>query len=75
MVSHDMTDSLEDPFPDVPFATIGGGIIPALAYLAKIFKNKFKKPVTREISQAPIKAAQKKNSYTFQSGSNFTSPE
>jgi hypothetical protein len=43
MASHDMTETLKDLHPDVPFVTIGDDTITAIAQLARIFKNKFKK--------------------------------
>jgi hypothetical protein len=44
----------------VPFATIGYHTITALATLAAIFKNKFKKLLAPEIIESPIKAAENK---------------
>jgi hypothetical protein len=60
MAAHDITDVLKHLRPDVMFSTIGDATITVLAQLASIFKNKFQKPVAREISQAPIKAAENK---------------
>jgi hypothetical protein len=62
MAIHDMTGALKQPTPDVPFATIGDDTITSLDQLAAIFKNKFQKHLAPEISQAPIKAAENKQS-------------
>jgi hypothetical protein len=60
MAAHDMTDALKHPRRGVPSATIGDDTITALAQLAAIFKNKFKKPLAPEITESPIKAAENK---------------
>jgi hypothetical protein len=38
MAAKDMTDALQNPHPEVPFASVGDDTIKALAYLAAIFK-------------------------------------
>jgi hypothetical protein len=43
LASNKMTDALNHPHPDVPFAMIGDDTITDLAALADIFKNKFQK--------------------------------
>jgi hypothetical protein len=40
VAAKDMTDALQNPHPDVPFARVGDGTISALAELASIFKLK-----------------------------------
>jgi hypothetical protein len=60
MVARDMTDAVKNPPPDVLFTTIGDETLTALAQLATILKNKFKKPVAPEMSQAPANAAENK---------------
>jgi hypothetical protein len=59
MAAYDITDTLKQPQPDVPFANIGDDTITALSQLSAIFKNKLKKPLAPEISQSRIKAAEK----------------
>jgi hypothetical protein len=43
MASHDMTDALKHPQPDVPFSRIGDDTITAPEKLSEIFTRKFKK--------------------------------
>jgi hypothetical protein len=50
IASKDMTDALQNPHPDVPFASIGDDTVKALADLAAIFKLK--------LQQAPSLATQ-----------------
>jgi hypothetical protein len=40
MAAKDMTDALQNPHPEVPFASVGDDTIPTLAELAAIFKLK-----------------------------------
>jgi hypothetical protein len=40
MAAKDMTDALQNPHPEVPFARVGDDTISALADLAAIFKLK-----------------------------------
>jgi hypothetical protein len=40
MAAKDMTDALQNPHPEVPFASVGDDTISALADLAAIFKLK-----------------------------------
>jgi hypothetical protein len=40
MAAKDMTDALQNPHPEVPFARVGDGTISALAELAAILKLK-----------------------------------
>jgi hypothetical protein len=55
-----MANALKHPHPEVPLAQVGDEKITALAQLATIFKNKFKKPTSPEFIQAPLKAAENK---------------
>jgi hypothetical protein len=60
MAANDMTNAIKNPHPAVPFAQVGDDTIAALTQLAEIFKNKFQKVKAPELSNAPIKAAEKK---------------
>jgi hypothetical protein len=57
MATNDMTNALKHPHPEVPFANIVDDTITALTQLAEIFKNKFQKPKSPELTHAPLKAA------------------
>jgi hypothetical protein len=58
MSVNDMTNALNHPHPEVPFAQVGDDTITALAQLATIFKNKSQKPTAPELIQSPLKAAE-----------------
>jgi hypothetical protein len=60
MAANDMTNALKNTHPDVPFAHVGDDTIAALTQLAEIFKNKFQKLKSPELSPLPIKAAENK---------------
>jgi hypothetical protein len=60
MAANDMADALKHPHPGGPFAQVSDDTITALETLAAIFKNKFQKPLAPELVQAPIKAAENK---------------
>jgi hypothetical protein len=60
MAANDMTNTLKDPHPAVPFAQVGDDTIAAITQVAEIFKNKFQKVKAPELSNAPIKAAKNK---------------
>jgi hypothetical protein len=60
MAAKDMSNSLTNPHPDVPFAQVGDDTIAALTKLAEIFKNKFQKAQAPGLSNAPAKAAENK---------------
>jgi hypothetical protein len=62
MATNDMNDDLKHPHPDVPFTTIGDDTITPISQLTAIFKNKFQKPSAPELLQAPVKAAENKQS-------------
>jgi hypothetical protein len=55
-----MTDALQHPHPDVPFATIGDDTITAITTLSTISKNKFQKPLAPEVLSPPLTAAKNK---------------
>jgi hypothetical protein len=57
MATNDMSN---DPHPDVPFAHVWDDTITALTQLAKIFRNKFQKPKSPELTHSPTKAAKNK---------------
>jgi hypothetical protein len=60
MADNDMTNALKPPHPEVPFAHVRDDTITLLTQLADIFKNKFQKPKSPELTHAPIKAAENK---------------
>jgi hypothetical protein len=60
MAANDMTNALKHPHPEFPFAHIGDDTITALPQLADIFKNKFQKLKSPELSHSPIKATKNK---------------
>jgi hypothetical protein len=60
MATNDMTNALKNPHPEVPFSHVGDDTITALRQLAEIFKNKFQKPKSPELTHSPIKAAENK---------------
>jgi hypothetical protein len=60
MVTNNMINALKHPHPEVPFSHVGDDTITALTQLAEIFKNKFQKPKSPELTHSPIKAAENK---------------
>jgi hypothetical protein len=60
MVANDMSNTLKNPHPEVPFAQVGDDTIAALTKLAEILKNKFQKVQAPGLSNAPAKAAENK---------------
>jgi hypothetical protein len=46
MAAKDMTDALQNPHPEVPFASVGDDTILALADLAKKLKLKLRQPTS-----------------------------
>jgi hypothetical protein len=60
MATNYRSNTLKHPHPEVPFAHIGDDKITALTKLAEIFKNKFQKPKSPELTNAPLKAANTK---------------
>jgi hypothetical protein len=60
MAANDMTNALKHPHHEVPFAHVRYDTITALTQMAKIFKNKFQKPKSPELTHSPIKSAENK---------------
>jgi hypothetical protein len=61
MAANDMTDALKHPRHGFPLVTDGDDTITSLAQLSKKIKDKFKKLLAPEISQASIMAAENNN--------------
>jgi hypothetical protein len=59
MAAKDMTDALQNPHPEVPFARIGDDTISALAELAAIFKLKLRQTPPPTLPAAPPKVTQR----------------
>jgi hypothetical protein len=59
MASKDMTDALQNPHPDVPFASVGNDTIEALADLAAIFKLKLQQAPSPATQASPAKVVQR----------------
>jgi hypothetical protein len=55
MADKDMTDTFQNPHPDVPFASVGDDTISALADLAAIFKLKLQHAPSPETRASPAK--------------------
>jgi hypothetical protein len=53
-----MTDALQNPHPEVPFASVGDDTIAALTYLAAIFKLKIRQTPPPTTQAAPSKTVQ-----------------
>jgi hypothetical protein len=53
MAAKDMTDALQNPHPEVPFARVGDDTISALAVLAAIFKLKLRQTPPPTLPAAP----------------------
>jgi hypothetical protein len=60
MAAKDMTNALKHPHPEGPFSHARDDTITALTQLAEIFKNKFQKLKSPELSHSPIKATENK---------------
>jgi hypothetical protein len=58
MAAKDMTDALQNPHPEVPFASVGNDTISALADLAAIFKLKLQQTPSPAPQAAPPKVSQ-----------------
>jgi hypothetical protein len=58
MAAKDMTDALQNPHPEAPFARIKNDTISALAELAAIFKLKLRQTPPPTLSAAPPKVTQ-----------------
>jgi hypothetical protein len=59
MAAKDMTDALQNPHPEVPFARVGDATISALAELAAIFKLKLRQTPSPTTPAAPPKVTQR----------------
>jgi hypothetical protein len=59
MAAKDMTDALQNPHPEVPFARVGDDTISALAELAAIFKLKLRQTQPPTLPAAPPKVTQR----------------
>jgi hypothetical protein len=57
MAAKDMTDALQNPHPEVPFASVGDDTIAALTDLAAIFKLKLQQPPSPATHPSPAKDA------------------
>jgi hypothetical protein len=55
MAAKDMTDALQNPHPEVPFASVGDDTIAALTDLAEIFKLKLRQPPSPATQASPAK--------------------
>jgi hypothetical protein len=59
MAAKDMTDALQNPHPEVPFAHVGNDTISALAELATIFKLKLRQTPPPTLPAAPPQVTQR----------------
>jgi hypothetical protein len=59
MAVKDMTDALQNPHPEVPFASVGDDTVKALADLAAIFKLKIQQAPSLETQASPATATQR----------------
>jgi hypothetical protein len=60
MAANYMANAFKHPHPEVLFAHVGYDTITALTQMAEIFKNKFQKPKSPELTHSPTKAAENK---------------
>jgi hypothetical protein len=58
MAAKDITDALQNPHPDVPFASVGDHTKSALMDLAAVFKLKLQHAPSPETQAAPDKVVQ-----------------
>jgi hypothetical protein len=58
MAANDMTDALQNPHPEVPFAQIGDDTVSALAELTAIFKFKLRQTPAATLPTVPQKVIQ-----------------
>jgi hypothetical protein len=61
MAAKDVTDALQNPHPEVPFASVGDGTITALADLAAIFRLKLRQTPSPATQAAPAKVVQRRS--------------
>jgi hypothetical protein len=59
MPAKDMTDALQNPYPEVPFASLGDDTIAVLTDLAAIFKLKIRQTPSPTTQAAPAKIVQR----------------
>jgi hypothetical protein len=59
MAAKDMTDALQNPHPEVPFASVGDNTIKALTDLAAIFKLKIQQTPSPATEAAHAKIVQR----------------
>jgi hypothetical protein len=55
MAANKMTDALQNPHPEIPFASVGDDTIAALTDLAAIFKLKLQHPPSPATEASPAK--------------------
>jgi hypothetical protein len=65
MAAKDMTDPLQNPHPEVPFASVGDDTIKALADLAAIFKLKLQQAPSPVTQASPATIIQRPNLIPF----------
>jgi hypothetical protein len=65
MEAKDMTDALQNPHPEVPFASVGDDTIKALADLAEIFKLKLQQAPSPVTQASPSTIIQRPNLIPF----------
>jgi hypothetical protein len=65
MAAKEMTGALQNPHPDVPFASFGDDTIKALAYLAAIFKLKLQQAPSPVTQASPATIIQRPNLIPF----------
>jgi hypothetical protein len=58
MAASDMTDALQNPHPQVPFAQIGDDTFSALAEFSAIFKLKLQQAPAATLPTVPLKVMQ-----------------
>jgi hypothetical protein len=61
MAAKDMMDALQNPHPDVPFASVGDDTIKSLADLAAIFKLKLQHALSLATPASPVTLVQRPN--------------
>jgi hypothetical protein len=60
-----MTDTLQNPHPDIPFASVGDDTIKGLADLAAIFKLKLQQAPSLAAQASPVTIVQRPNLIPF----------
>jgi hypothetical protein len=59
MAAKDMTDTFQNPHPDIPFASVGDDTVKALADLAAIFKLKLQQAPSLATHASPVTVVQR----------------